>query len=131
MDQPKQDRMLRLMKMMSGNINYTIEELSERLEMSPRTIYRYIDTFKNSGYVVNKLFTNVYKIESVPQSMPDFAKLMYFSEEESYLINSLLDALAPTNALKKGIKENSPSSTTRPPSRISLTAGATPPMCSP
>ena len=105
MDQPKQDRMLRLMKMMSGNINYTIEELSNRLEMSPRTIYRYIDTFKNSGYVVNKLFTNVYKIESVPQSMPDFDKLMYFSEEESYLINSLLDALAPTNALKKGIKE--------------------------
>lgn len=105
MDQLKQDRMLRLMKMMSGNINYTIEELSERLEMSPRTIYRYIDTFKNSGYVVNKLFTNVYKIESVPQSMPDFDKLMYFSEEESYLINSLLDALAPTNALKKGIKE--------------------------
>ena len=105
MDQPKQDRMLRLMKMMSGNINYTIEELSERLEMSPRTIYRYIDTFKNSGYVVNKIFTNVYKIESVPQSMPDFDKLMYFSEEESYLINSLLDALAPTNALKKGIKE--------------------------
>ena len=105
MDQPKQDRMLRLMKMMSGNINYTIEELSERLEMSPRTIYRYIDTFKNSGYVVNKLFTNVYKIESVPQSMPDFDKLMYFSEEEAYLINSLLDALAPTNSLKKGIKE--------------------------
>lgn len=105
MDQPKQDRMLRLMKMMSGNINYSIEELSERLDMSPRTIYRYIDTFKNSGYVVNKLYTNVYKIESVPQSMPDFDKLMYFSEEESYLINSLLDALAPTNALKKGIKE--------------------------
>ena len=93
------------MKMMSGNINYTIEDLSERLEMSTRTIYRYIDTFKSSGFVVNKLFTNVYKIESVPQSMPDFDKLMYFSEEESYLINSLLDALAPTNALKKGIKE--------------------------
>ena len=105
MDQPKQDRMLRLMKMMSGNINYTIEELSEKLDMSPRTIYRYIDTIKNAGYVVNKLYTNTYKIESVPQSMPDFNKLMYFSEEESYLINSLIDRLAPTNSLKKGIRD--------------------------
>ncbi len=105
MNQPKQDRMLRLMKMMSGNINFTIEELSKRLDMSPRTIYRYIDTIKNAGYVVNKLYTNTYKIASVPQSMPDFDKMLYFSEEESYLINSLLDRLSPTNSLKKGIKE--------------------------
>ena len=105
MDQPKQDRMLRLMKMMSGNINYTIEEISSRLEMSPRTIYRYIDTIRNAGYVVTKLYTNTYKIESVPRSMPDFDKLMYFSEEESYLINSLIDRLSPTNSLRKGIRD--------------------------
>ena len=105
MDQPKQDRMLRLMKLMSGGTYYSIEELSERLNIPQRTIYRYIDTFKKSGYVVNKPQTNVYKIESAPQSLPDFDKLVYFSEEESYLINSLLDALSPTNALKKGIKE--------------------------
>ena len=48
MDQPKIARMLRLMKLMSGNINYSVEELSERLEMSDRTIYRYIDAFKNA-----------------------------------------------------------------------------------
>ena len=31
MDQPKIERMLRLMKMMSGNTNYTIEELASKL----------------------------------------------------------------------------------------------------
>ena len=31
MDQPKIERMLRLMKMMSGNTNYTIDELAEKL----------------------------------------------------------------------------------------------------
>ena len=30
MDQPKIERMLRLMKMMSGNTNYTIDELAEK-----------------------------------------------------------------------------------------------------
>ena len=48
MDQPKIERLLRLMKMMSGSVNYSIDELSDKLEMSPRTIYRYIDTFKNA-----------------------------------------------------------------------------------
>ncbi len=41
----------------------------------------------------------------MPKTAPEFDRLMYFSEEESYLINSLLDALVPTNALKKGIKD--------------------------
>lgn len=105
MDQPKFERMLRLMKMMSGNINYTIDELSERLEMSQRTIYRYIDTFKSAGFAVTRIYTNTYKIEKAPKVLPDFDQLLYFSEEESYLINSLIDALSPTNSLKKGIKE--------------------------
>ena len=100
MDQPKIERMLRLMKMMSGNINYSVEELSEKLEMSDRTIYRYIDTFKNAGFTVTKIWANTYKLEKMPKGAPEFDKLMYFSEEESYLINSLLDALVPTNALK-------------------------------
>jgi len=105
MDQPKVERMLRLMKMMSGNINYSVDELSEKLEMSERTIYRYIDTFKAAGFTVTKIWANTYKLEKMPQGAPEFDKLMYFSEEESYLINSLLDALVPTNALKKGIKD--------------------------
>ncbi len=105
MDQPKIERMLRLMKLMSGNINYSVEELSSKLEMSDRTIYRYIDTFKSAGFAVTKIWANTYKLEHMPKSMPDFDKLMYFSEEESYLINSLLDALVPTNSLKKGIKD--------------------------
>ena len=104
MDQPKVERMLRLMKYMSGNINYSVDELAERLEMSPRTIYRYIDTFKSAGFTVTKLWANTYKLEKMPKVAPDFDKLMYFSEEEAFLINSLLDALVPTNALKKGIK---------------------------
>ncbi|MCQ2180045.1 MAG: WYL domain-containing protein [Bacteroidales bacterium] len=30
---------------------------------------------------------------------------MYFSDEESYLVNNLIDALSPTNALKAGLKK--------------------------
>ena len=46
MDQPKIERLLRLMALMSGNVDYTVEELASRLETSYRSIYRYIETFK-------------------------------------------------------------------------------------
>ena len=103
MDQPKIERMLRLMKMMSGNENYTITELSKKLDMSYRTVYRYIDTFKASGFVVNKVRTNVYKIGKMPRSHVDMKNLIYFSEEEAYIINDMKNGLHNTNQLKSGL----------------------------
>jgi len=41
MDQPKIERLLRLMKMLTGNVTYSVKDISERLNMSVRTIYRY------------------------------------------------------------------------------------------
>ena len=103
MDQPKIERMLRLMKMMSGNNNYTIEELAQKLDLSYRSVYRYIDTFKASGFTVIKVRSNVYRIGKMPRSYVDMDKLIYFSEEEAYLINSMINGLHNTNQLKSGL----------------------------
>lgn len=105
MDQPKIERMLRLMKMMSGNINYTVEELGDKLGISYRSIYRYIDTFKASGFVVEKLQKNVYKLGKMPRSYVDMKNLIYFSEEEAYIIDGLINSLDETNTLKTDLKK--------------------------
>lgn len=77
MDQAKIERLLGLMKMMSGNVNYTIDELAEKLGTSYRSIYRYIDTFKESGFVVEKLHSNVYKLGFIPSDVNEiFAQLL-------------------------------------------------------
>ena len=68
MDQPKMERLLRLMKLMSGSVNYSLEQLSRKLDMSERTIYRYIDTFKESGFVVTRFRGNVYKLGRMPKN---------------------------------------------------------------
>ena len=54
MDQPKIERMLRLMKMLTANTSHTVDELAERLDMARRPIYRYIDTFREAGFVIKK-----------------------------------------------------------------------------
>ena len=106
MDQPKIERMPRLMKMLPINKNYTVDELAERLGISYRSIYRYIDTFKDSGFVVEKLHSNVYRLGKIPKGYIDLKDLIYFSEEEAYIVNSLINSLDSTNALKINLKKN-------------------------
>ena len=103
MDQPKIERMLRLMRMMASNTNYTVDELAEILGTTYRSIYRYIETFKDCGFVVNKVRRNVYKLEKMPKGYVELAKLIYFSEEEAYIVNSLIQGLSGSNALKANL----------------------------
>ena len=105
MDQPKVERLLRLMALMSGSVDYTVEELAAQLDTSYRSIYRYIDTFKECGFVVEKLSPNVYKLKSMPEDYPEFSNLVYFSDEEAHLVNNLIDRLDPTNALKANLQK--------------------------
>ncbi len=49
MDQPKLERLLRLMKLLTANTTYNVDQLAERLSMSRRTVYRYIDTSAKRG----------------------------------------------------------------------------------
>ena len=105
MNQPKVVLELRLMKMLQNNSTLTIDEIAARLEVVPRTIYRYIDTLKESGFTVINIKGDIYNLVEMPQPSPEFDKLVYFSDEESYLVNNLIDALSPTNALKAGLRK--------------------------
>ena len=102
MDQPKIERVLRLMRLMSGVRHYTIEELAEALDTSSRSIYRYIDTFKEVGYVVKKE-NGVPRLLSMDK-YEDIAELVHFTEEEAYVVDRLLDALDNGNVLKQSLK---------------------------
>ena len=106
MDQPKVARMLRLMQLLASNVNYSVDELMDKLEMSRRTIYRYLDTFKEAGFAVQKVGSSgtVYKLATLKSSQMDLSKIVYFSDEEAYVVNRLIDRLDDTNAMKQGLK---------------------------
>ena len=105
MNQPKVVIALKLIKLLQNNFKLTVDDVAEHIGVTPRTIYRYIDTFKESGFTVVKVNSNIYNILEIPQPAPEFDKLVYFSDEEAYLVNSLIDTLSPTNALKRGLKK--------------------------
>ena len=58
MDQPKLERLLRLMKLLTANNSLTVDEIAEKLGISARSVYRYIDTFKDAGFVITSTFAS-------------------------------------------------------------------------
>lgn len=104
MDQPKISRILRLIVLMSGNRIYTVDELAAELETSQRTIYRYIDTFKETGFAVEKVDDYKYRLVSVGNGVKDLHNIVYFSPEEAFIVNRLIDSLDPSNSLKNELR---------------------------
>lgn len=92
------------MKLLTGNINYTIEDLAERLDTSPRSVYRYIDTFKDAGFVIHKLEGGIYRLGKESRYFKDISQLIHFTDEEAHIVNQLLDALDNTNLLKENLR---------------------------
>lgn len=103
MDQPKIERMLRLMRLLSGSVNFTVEEIAEKMDTSYRTVYRYIDTFKDAGFVVEKIHGSVYRMLKMPKSAKDLEKLVYFSEEEAKVVAGLIQGLSQSNGMKANL----------------------------
>ena len=103
MEQPRVERTLRLMRLMSGNAYLTVEQLARRLDISTRSIYRYIDTFKTCGFAVEKIDDSIYRLISMPSGYKDLQKLVYFSEEEARVLTYLIESLDETNSLKSSL----------------------------
>ena len=105
MEQAKVERTLRLMKLLTGNTVYTVEELAEKLETSYRSIYRYLDSFREAGFAVRKVRPGVYELIATGRRARDLDRLVYFSDEEAGIINRLIESLDNTNALKQNLHQ--------------------------
>ena len=103
MDQPKVERILRLIRLMSGNSFLTVEQLAKKLDTSYRSIYRYIDTFKDAGFAIEKIHGNIYRLVKMPTGHKDLSKLVYFSDEEAKIVCNLIEQLDESNTLKAGL----------------------------
>ena len=103
MDQPKIERMLRLMKMLTANTTYSVDDLAERLDMSRRTIYRYIDTFREAGFVIKKNDKYI-RLDKESQHFKDISQLVHFTEEEAIILKRAIENIDDTNLLKQNLK---------------------------
>lgn len=105
MDQPKIERMLRIIQLLAGNSNHTLDYLADTLGLSRRTLFRYLDTLKGAGFVIQRIDEGVYKIVSYDKEYTDLSQLVYFSQEEAIIVSHLIENLSSSNAMKAGLKQ--------------------------
>ena len=94
MDHGRIVRLLRLMGLLSSNVDYTTEELMDRLEISRRSIFRYLESFKIAGFTMKKKGPNVHKLLSNACHKIELSQLIHLSDEEAYLLHNLMGALS-------------------------------------
>ena len=103
MDQPKIERLLRLMKMLTANTELTVDEIAERLDMSRRTVYRYIDTFRAAGFIIKKSGSYI-RIDKASPHFKDISQLVHFTEEEAAILKRAIENIDEGNTLKQNLK---------------------------
>ena len=104
MDQPKLERLLRLMKMLTANSYLTVDDIAEKLSISTRSVYRYIDTFREAGFVIKKK-NNCIRLDKSSPYFKDISELIHFTEEEAYILKSAIESIDENNILKQNLKK--------------------------
>ena len=102
-DQAKIERVIRLIVLLSGNFGISIKEIADKLEISERTAYRYIETFRNAGLVIEKNKNGFWKLEKNNPYNKELNDLLHFSEEESYILQKAIHSIDDNNVLKSNL----------------------------
>lgn len=92
MDFEKFDKQLRLMVMLTQNSTLKVEDISQQLNLSKRSIYRYLDAFREMGFVVQKSGTK-YRIDHSSPFFKEITSLIHFTEDEAITINRVLNCV--------------------------------------
>ena len=97
------EKELQLMLLMTENRHYTVEQLCDRIQISRRNLYYYIDFFRDAGFVVEKHGTYY----SLDKSSPFFTKLfksVSITEDEAITIRRILDKVSDNSLQVASLK---------------------------
>jgi predicted DNA-binding transcriptional regulator YafY len=103
-DQQKLVKTLKMLLTLANGIKHSKAQLSKRFEISERTFHRYISTFRDVGFAV-ELKDGYYWIDKVETPFKELHDLLFFTEEEAYVIKKAIHSIEETNVLKKNLVE--------------------------
>ena len=92
MELSKFERQLQLMLLLTQNQRYTIQDLMEKLEMSQRSIYRYLEFFKDFGFQVERK-NGIYRLDKSSDYFHKITELIHFSDDEAQILKTVLEGI--------------------------------------
>lgn len=103
MDQPKIERLLRVMQLLINNRMYTIDDIADKLDTSSRTVYRYIDSFRSSGFVIDEN-DGYYSLNKSSKQLRSLSDLIYFTEEEAFILKKAIESIDASSPIMEALK---------------------------
>lgn len=88
--------------LLSGNRLYSVNELAGKYGTSERTIYRYLDTFREAGLVMDG-HDGQFRIDKQSSEFKEISELLHFSEEEAYILGKAIHAIDDTSVIKANL----------------------------
>jgi predicted DNA-binding transcriptional regulator YafY len=102
-EQPKLHQLLEMLLFLSSGLRYKIEEIAERFDISIRTAYRYISTFKNAGFIFPNPRSGYYAIDKNSPYFREISELLHFSREEAVILQKAIHSIDNENLLKQNL----------------------------
>lgn len=99
----KLERELHLLLLLTDNHTLTIEKLCDKVGISRRNLYYYLEFFRDTGFEVYKRG----KVYCIDRSSPFFGRLVErvsFTDDEAVLMRRLLDKVSGNNAVVENLK---------------------------
>lgn len=100
----KLERELNLLMLLTENHNYTVPDICERIGISRRNLYYYLEFFRDAGFIVE----NVRPYYRISKDSPFFKKMdaiVHFSEDEALTIRNILDLADDKSVQVQRIKQ--------------------------
>ena len=82
--------------LLTQNREYSLDELCRKLDMSRRTLYRYLELFRDIGFEVVKQ-GSVYRLDKSSPFFKEITQLVHFTEDEALTLRHVLDMASGTD----------------------------------
>lgn len=92
------------MVLLTQNRRLSVDDISRELQMSRRSIYRYIEAFRQMGFIVRKEGTR-YSIDHESPFFKTFTERIHFSTEEALTINQVLNSVLDNSPQVRHLRE--------------------------
>lgn len=104
MELAKFDRQLQLMALLAQPAGIGVTQLAERTRLTRRTIYRYLDAFKEAGFVVEKHGTK-YRLSHRSPFFKQITEHIHFTDDEALTLNGILNSVYDNSPQVRHLRE--------------------------
>lgn len=80
------EKSIRLLKLLSTCRTYSLNELQDRLNVSNRTVYRYLNKIENAGFILDRT-EGRYRLTQDMSDIKSIHNLFHFTEEEAEIFH--------------------------------------------